>query len=520
MASIDILESDIANAKSEIKKTKKLLKAANEKKDAQHEGMKARIQYLYENGQSLSFLSYLLSADDLEDFLNRVSYTQDLSQYDRDQLLVYEESIREIEKIQSDLENSKSILEEEKNNLDEQHVALESLLSEKKEQSKNYKAEVEALRVRADELSAQIAAQNAELQRIEEEKRLEEERRRKAEEEERRRQAEEAERKRQESEAAEKARLESEAAEKARLEAEAAAEKARLEAEAAAEKARQEAEAAEKAKKEAEEKARKKAEKAAKEAAEKAAKEAAEAERARKEAEEAAQRAAEEEAARQAAAEEAARQAAAEEAARQAAEEAARQAAAQSSAAAVADSSVAPTATPVPATPTPTPTTAPQTTGAYSDGRALGAAARGNAFYQSTGCMYQTNEKPGPDPAYATNNASIGVQIADFAVRYNGIPYRTGGTNLNDACDCSGFVTGVYRNFGVDLNGDPWMQMKFGREVSLAEIQPGDIVIYAGHSALYIGNNTIINASDYNVGVVIRTPVTYRQILTIRRIFG
>ena len=169
MASIDILESDIANAKSEIKKTKKLLKAANEKKDAQHEGMKARIQYLYENGQSLSFLSYLLSADDLEDFLNRVSYTQDLSQYDRDQLLVYEESIREIEKIQSDLENSKSILEEEKNNLDEQHVALESLLSEKKEQSKNYKAEVEALRVRADELSAQIAAQNAELQRIEEE---------------------------------------------------------------------------------------------------------------------------------------------------------------------------------------------------------------------------------------------------------------------------------------------------------------------------------------------------------------
>ncbi|MGX8703827.1 MAG: NlpC/P60 family protein [bacterium] len=529
MASIGLLEEDISSTEGQIKEKKKELKAANAKRDAQEAGMKARIQYLYENGQSLSFLSYLLSADDLEDFLNRVSYTQDLSQYDRDQLLAYEQSIKEIESIKTNLENSRSILQEEKLSLDDQKQSLETALSEKKQQSANYKAEVEALRSRAAELTAQIAAQNAELRQIEEQKRIEEERRRQAEEEERRRQEAEAERLRQESIAAEKARQEAEAAEKARLAAE-AEEKARKEAE-AAEQRRKEAEAVEKARlaAEAEEKARKEAEaaeKARQEAEAKAAADAAakaEAERAQKEAEEkaaAAERArqeaeAAERARQEAEAAEKARQeaeekerreaeAAAAEAARRAAEEAAKKE----------QSSVQ---EPAPATPTPSPV--PQSSGIYSDGRALSAAAQANSFYQSTGCMYQTGARPGPNAAYATDNANIGVQIADFAVQFNGIPYVSCGADLVTGCDCSGFVHAVYKHFGVDLIRDPNLQGHYGRAVSLAEAKPGDIVVYMGHSAIYIGNNTIINASEPGVGVVIRSPVAYRQIVTIRRLF-
>lgn len=533
MTSIGVLENDISDTEEQIKQKKKELKAANAKRDAQEEGMKARIQYLYENGQNLSFLSYLLSADDLEDFLNRVSYTQDLSQYDREQLLAYEESIRKIESIKTNLENSRSILEEEKNSLDGQHESLEAILSEKKQQSANYKAEVAALQSRADELTAKIAAQNAELRQIEEQKRIEEERRRQAEEEERRRREEEAERLRQESIAAEKARQEAEAAEKARLAAE-AEEKARKDAE-AAEKARQEAEAAEKARlaAEAEERARKEAEaaeKAQKEAEAKAAADAAakaEAERARKEAEEkkaAAEKARQEaeaaEKARQEAAEEKARQEAEEKARREAeaaASEAARLAAEQAAAQSAAQSSVQES---VPATPTPTPSPVPQSSGIYSDGRALSAAAQANSFYQATGCMFQTGSRPGPNPAYATDNANIGTQIADYAVQFNGIPYVRGGANLVTGCDCSGFVYAIYQHFGVTLSRDPNIQGTQGRAVSLAEAKPGDIVVYANHSSIYIGNNTIINASEPGVGVVIRSPVTYRGIVTIRRIFN
>ena len=531
MTSIGVLEDDIFRTEEQIKEKKKELKAAYAKRDAQEAGMKARIQYLYENGQNLSFLSYLLSADDLEDFLNRVSYTQDLSQYDREQLIAYEDSIRKIESIKTNLENSRSILQEEKQSLDGQHQSLEAVLSEKKQQSANYKAEVEALRSRAAELTAKIAAQNEELRQIEEQKRIEEELRRQREEEERRKREEEAERLRQESIAAEKARQEAEAAEKARLAAE-AEERARKEAE-AAEKARQEAEAAEKARQaaEAEEKARREAEaaeKARQEAEAKAAADAAakaEAERARKEAEEkavAAEKARKEaEAAEKArqeaeAAEKAARQEAEEKARREAEEKARREAeaaAAEAAKQAAAQSSVQES---VPATPTP----APQSSGVHSDGRALSAAAQANSYYQATGCMYQTGARPGPNPAYATDNANIGTQIADFAVQFNGIPYISGGASLTSGCDCSGFVYAVYQHFGVTLSRDPNIQGTQGRAVSLADAKPGDIVVYANHSSIYIGNNTIINASEPGVGVVIRSPVTYRGIVSIRRIFN
>ncbi len=56
-----------------------------------------------------------------------------------------------------------------------------------------------------------------------------------------------------------------------------------------------------------------------------------------------------------------------------------------------------------------------------------------------------------------------------------------------------------------------------GTEVSYADAQPGDIVCYAGHVGLYIGNGQIVHASTQKTGIKI-TNATYKEILTIRRI--
>ena len=102
-----------------------------------------------------------------------------------------------------------------------------------------------------------------------------------------------------------------------------------------------------------------------------------------------------------------------------------------------------------------------------------------------------------------------------------GGPYVSGGTSLTNGCDCAGFVKAVYANFGYDLIQDPTMQGTcYGTPIgSVAEAQPGDIICYVGgHSAIYIGNNTIVNASNPEYGICVRSPANYRTILAIARL--
>ena len=119
----------------------------------------------------------------------------------------------------------------------------------------------------------------------------------------------------------------------------------------------------------------------------------------------------------------------------------------------------------------------------------------------------------------AQTASSNGQAVVDYARQFLGNPYVYGGNSLTNGTDCSGFVKGVYAAFGINLPRTSSEQRSVGYAVSLSEIQPGDIVCYSGHVGIYAGNNTLIHASNEKTGIALTSPVTYRSVLAVRRIF-
>ncbi len=115
------------------------------------------------------------------------------------------------------------------------------------------------------------------------------------------------------------------------------------------------------------------------------------------------------------------------------------------------------------------------------------------------------------------SGSDLGKTIAKYACQFIGNPYVAGGTSLTNGADCSGFTYRVYADFGYSIPRTSYAQRSAGTGVDYANAQPGDLICYDGHVAMYIGGGMIVHASTAKTGIKIGNA-GYRTILAVRRI--
>ena len=139
-------------------------------------------------------------------------------------------------------------------------------------------------------------------------------------------------------------------------------------------------------------------------------------------------------------------------------------------------------------------------------------------YDNSTDASEESAEDTSSDSDSPSYSSGSGSSVVNYATQFVGNPYVWGGTSLTNGADCSGFVQSVYANFGVSLPRTSYEQQNAGTEVSYADAQPGDLICYGGHVAIYMGNGQIVHASNSQDGIKISNDATYRTIVSVRRL--
>ena len=138
-----------------------------------------------------------------------------------------------------------------------------------------------------------------------------------------------------------------------------------------------------------------------------------------------------------------------------------------------------------------------------ADTRAALEGGSGSVDSSSEATISTTSAPAGGASVSTASTSTSGNAIVDAARTALGTPYAWGESSLS-GMDCSGLVAYAYGQAGIDVPRTSSQQAAAGQSISQSELQPGDLVVWPGHVAIYSGDGKIIDASGSKQQVVER----------------
>jgi cell wall-associated NlpC family hydrolase len=112
--------------------------------------------------------------------------------------------------------------------------------------------------------------------------------------------------------------------------------------------------------------------------------------------------------------------------------------------------------------------------------------------YNKLGVFSAKEELVTPNVATSVKDNTLKDSIVTFGMRYLGTPYAVAGNGKN-GFDCSGFVYYVYQHFNIDVPRSSIDFEHFGKEVSIENVQKGDILLFLSPTRNVIGHIGIVS---------------------------
>jgi murein DD-endopeptidase MepM/ murein hydrolase activator NlpD len=160
------LETKIAEKELEVEQIQEQLRTAEENEANQYASMKQRIKFMYENGNQ-AYVDMLFGAESFADMMNKAEYIAEMSDYDRNMLVEYQNTKTAIEQLKDQLEQEQEALLASQDEANQKEGEMSDLIDQKQAQIESYETDISNKEQAIKEYEAEIAAQNATIAALE-----------------------------------------------------------------------------------------------------------------------------------------------------------------------------------------------------------------------------------------------------------------------------------------------------------------------------------------------------------------